>query len=66
MKEINNHSLKIEKKGKTSVISLESFMSVYERRIKNEILDKKTRDLVSEGLIRRFGTPKSKKRFRLF
>ena len=65
MKEINNHSVKIERKDGVKSISIETFMSVYEKKI-NNILDEKTRDLVSQGLARRFGKAKPKKRFFFF
>lgn len=66
MEKNTNGSLKIERKKVDQTISFKSFMSEHGQKIKNEILDEKTTNLISEGFIRHWGEPKKKKRFWFF
>lgn len=59
-------SLKIERKIKTPNVSFESFMSNHKETIEIKVLNQKTRNLISEGVIRNWENDFRKKRFWLF
>ena len=59
-------SLKIERKIKTPNVSFESFMSNHKETIEIKVLSQKTRNLISEGVIRNWENDFRKKRFWLF
>ena len=59
-------SLKIERKIKAPNVSFESFMSNHKETIENKVLNKKTTNLISEGIIRNWEKDFRKKRFWFF
>ena len=59
-------SLKIERKIKAPNVSFESFLSNQTETLEIKVLNQKTRNLISEGIIRNWEKDFRKKRFWLF
>jgi len=55
MNKINTYSLKVDREKNVRIVSFDFFLSVFKKKVEETIFTKENVNLVSEGLIRRFG-----------
>jgi hypothetical protein len=55
MNKIHTYSLKVDRKKNSRIVSFDYFLSIFKKKIEETIFAEENLNLVSNGLIRRFG-----------